>query len=141
MQEAKNTSPIAFGVRLRDCRGIAKTSDNASRIGVSQQTWNGWERSRSEPSFATLVKLCHLFNVSADYLLGISNERHPSAVSANSAGANSPACAAGGGSTAIIAGGDNAALVEHLTREVAELNEEKSRLYNIIEQLSKGGAR
>lgn len=136
MQEVKNTSPIAFGVRLRDCRGIGKTTEYAERVGVSQQTWNGWERSRSEPSFTTLVKLCHLFNVSADYLLGISSEKHPSSVSARSTGANSPACAAGGGSTAIVAGGENAALVEHLKGEITELNAEKSRLYGIIERLT-----
>lgn len=136
MQNEKNSSPIAFGLRLRECRGLQRTSDLADRVGKTAQTWNGWERGRSEPEFATLVKLCQLFDVSADFLLGMSQERKPATLSAITQGANSPALATSGG-TAVVA---NSGMTEHLQKQVEDLTTEKNRLLGIIEALSNKGA-
>ena len=133
MQNEKNTVPLAFGVRLRECRGMNKTIDIAPKIGKSQQTWNGWERGRTEPDFATLVRLCQLFDVSADYLLGMSQDKKPATLSAVTKGANSPALATSGGS-AVVSG--DSALTAHLAKQVDDLTAEKNRLLGIIERLS-----
>ena len=135
MQNEKNTSPIAFGLRLRECRGIQRTGDLAERVGKTAQTWNGWERGRSEPEFATLVKLCQLFDVSADFLLGVSPDRKPPTLSAITKGANSPALATSGGSATVCA---DSALVAHLQKQVEDLTAEKNRLLGIIEVFAKG---
>ena len=120
MQNEKNTVPLAFGVRLRECRGMNKTIDIAPKIGKSQQTWNGWERGRTEPDFATLV-------------LGMSQDKKPATLSAVTKGANSPALATSGGS-AVVSG--DSALTAHLAKQVDDLTAEKNRLLGIIERLS-----
>lgn len=132
MQNEKSTSPVAFGVRLRECRGIQRTNDLAARVGKTAQTWNGWERGRSEPDFATFVGLCQLFDVSADYLLGMSADRKPAMLSAITKGANSPALATSGGSAVV----EDAALTAHLQKQVDDLTAERNRLLGIIEALS-----
>ena len=135
--DEKDTNPIAFGLRLRECRGIQRTTDLAGRVGKTAQTWNGWERGRSEPEFATLVKICQLFDVSADYMLGMSQERKPATLSAVTQGSSSPAMVAtGGGVAASIC--DNAELVAHLCKQVEDLTAEKNRLLGIIEVIAKG---
>lgn len=133
MQNENNSAPMVFGVRLRELRGIEKTLDLANKIGISYQTWNGWERGRTEPNFATLVMLCQLFDVSADYLLGLSQDKKPATLSAVTKGANSPALATSGGSAYV--GGDSA-LAAHLAKQVDDLTAEKNRLLGIIERLS-----
>lgn len=126
-------SYLAFGRRLRECRGLCKTVDVAPKIGKTQQTWNGWERGRTQPDFATLVKICQLFDVSSDYLLGLSQDKKPATLSAVTKGANSPALATSGGSAYV--GGDSA-LAAHLAKQVDDLTAEKNRLLGIIERLS-----
>ena len=44
----------------------------AEKLNVAVQTVRSWEQSRSSPDHETLVKICRLYNVSADYLLGLS---------------------------------------------------------------------
>ena len=138
MQNEKNSSPVAFGVRLRECRGIQRTNDLADRVGKTAQTWNGWERGRSEPEFTTLVKICQLFDVSADYMLGMSQERKPATLSAITQGANSHALATTGGVAAVC---DNSGLVSHLQKQVEDLTAEKNRLLGIIEAITTQGAK
>ena len=41
-------------------------------LGVSTATVSKWEQGASEPSFETLKRICKMYNVSADYLLGLS---------------------------------------------------------------------
>lgn len=133
MQNEKNSTPIAFGMRLRECRGLQRTNDLAAQVGKTSQTWNGWERGRSEPEFATLVKLCQLFDVSADYMLGMSPDKKPAQLSAVTKGANSPALATSGGSATVCS---DAALVTHLQRQVEDLTAEKNRLLGVVEALT-----
>ncbi len=45
----------------------------AQKLNVSVQTVQAWEQGRSSPDHETLVKICKLYNVSSDYLLGLSN--------------------------------------------------------------------
>lgn len=48
-------------------------ADLAERLGVSLFTIRAWEQEKSSPCHEMLVALCRLYNVSADYLLGLSD--------------------------------------------------------------------
>ena len=51
--------------------------DIASHNDIALRTYQGYEKGEYDPSTATLIKLCRYFNVSADYLLGLSDEPKP----------------------------------------------------------------
>ena len=50
-------------------------SEVAYKLGVDRSTYTYYEVSRSNPSLGTLKKICVLFHVSADSLLGINTHR------------------------------------------------------------------
>lgn len=45
----------------------------AETLGIRQQSYVRYEYGTSEPSLENLKKLCEFYNVSSDYLLGISD--------------------------------------------------------------------
>ncbi len=45
----------------------------AEKIGVSQKAIDYWERGVNEPKASYIIKLATFFNVSSDYLLGMSD--------------------------------------------------------------------
>ena len=45
----------------------------AKLFGVSQQTIGSWETNRTSPDLESLSKLARFFNVSVDYLLGLTD--------------------------------------------------------------------
>lgn len=50
--------------------GGLRQSDVAKALGVSRTAYSNYELGIREPSLEMVVKLCDLFNVSADYMLG-----------------------------------------------------------------------
>ena len=62
-----------FGDRLRRLRGSLSTTKMASVFGVGQTTWSSWENGAREPNIAMIYNICKHFNVSSDYLLGLSD--------------------------------------------------------------------
>lgn len=48
--------------------------DLADKLSVTKFTISNWEQQRSDPSHENLISICCLYNVSADYLLGVSDE-------------------------------------------------------------------
>ena len=46
----------------------------AKKLVVSIPTIRAWEQNRSDPSYPTLCKICRMYNVSSDYLLGLNND-------------------------------------------------------------------
>lgn len=46
-------------------------------IGVQQETISAYEKGKSMPTVATLLKLCKHFNCSADYLLDLTDTKAP----------------------------------------------------------------
>ena len=61
-----------FGEKLRQMR-VAKglrQSQLAAEIGVSTSAVGMYEQGRREPDRKTLMKICHFFDVTADYFLG-----------------------------------------------------------------------
>lgn len=55
---------------LRKELGLTQT-DLALKLGTTQDTVSLWELNKSLPDIPMLIKLCKLFNVSADYLLDL----------------------------------------------------------------------
>lgn len=50
-----------------------KQSELAERFAVDQRTVSNWECGINEPNYEILIQLAKFFDVSADYLLGISD--------------------------------------------------------------------
>jgi len=42
----------------------------ADKIGVAQQTYNGYEKGKHEPSIELIIRLADIYNVPLDYLTG-----------------------------------------------------------------------
>ena len=46
----------------------------AQSLGVVESCYANWEQGRTEPSIKDLQRLCLIFDISADYLLGLEKE-------------------------------------------------------------------
>lgn len=66
-----------FGDKLRALRlkKMMTQSDLSTRIGVVSATISAYEKNRKYPSVEVLIQLCQVFDVSADYLLGLSDDK------------------------------------------------------------------
>lgn len=66
-----------FGLRLKKLRKSKNLTQNqvAEKLKVERSSISVYERNISAPNPDTLGKLAVLYNVSADYLLGISNRK------------------------------------------------------------------
>lgn len=51
--------------------------DLARHLHVSESAVRSWEREKSSSSHEMLVQICRLYNVSADFLLGLSRIERP----------------------------------------------------------------
>lgn len=62
-----------FSESLKEIRKLSelKQKEVSSRLGVSPNCYASWAQGRTEPSISSIRKLCVIFDVSADYLLGI----------------------------------------------------------------------
>lgn len=66
---------VKISKRLKELRK-AKTLNQreiAKAIGVSQNSYCLWETGRTYPTPENLMELCKYFDVSADYLLGLTD--------------------------------------------------------------------
>lgn len=62
--------------RLREEKSLSKTlhqKEVASAIGVSAKSYSRYESDKRQPDFCTLVRICKYFDISADYLLGLTD--------------------------------------------------------------------
>ena len=64
---------MKIGDRIKELQKEKNFSQSqlARRIGVSQKAVDYWELGTNEPKASYIVKLAELFEVSADFLLGI----------------------------------------------------------------------
>jgi len=65
-----------FGLRLktlRNAKGITQ-EQLAEKLNVSKASVSRYEQSAMYPTVEVLIKLCKYFNVSADYILGLSDD-------------------------------------------------------------------
>lgn len=66
---------IEFSKRLKELRldGGFTQQSIADELGIKQQSYARYELGNGEPSLQTLVKIAEIFDVSTDYLLGITD--------------------------------------------------------------------
>lgn len=64
---------MKFCERLKQIRleNHMSQKDVYEELGMSCNGYASYEQGRTEPNIATIIKLCKLFKVSADYLLGL----------------------------------------------------------------------
>ncbi len=69
----KMKSNMEFKDNLRKIRKEREMTqkDVCKILNVSLNGYASWEQGRTEPDIKTIVKLCKIFDVSADYLLGL----------------------------------------------------------------------
>ncbi|WP_285013713.1 helix-turn-helix domain-containing protein [Lactococcus garvieae] len=67
-----------FSIRLKSLRKSKKLSqaDLAKKVGKTTWAISSYEQGKSYPSIDVLIKLCSIFDVSSDYLIGISDDLH-----------------------------------------------------------------
>lgn len=65
-----------IGERLQDIRKDHNDTqqDLADKLHASLYAVRCWEQDKSDPNHSTLVAICKLYGVSADYLLGLTDE-------------------------------------------------------------------
>lgn len=70
---------MKFGTRLENLLEERNLSQKqlSTELHIAPSTLNGYLRREREPDFTTLIKLAMYFNVSTDYLLGITTLRSP----------------------------------------------------------------
>jgi len=68
---------VYFGDKLRELRTERNMTQEelANKLDIVKATVSGYETSQTYPSVEVLIKLCDIFDVSADYLLGRSESR------------------------------------------------------------------
>lgn len=68
---------ISYIRRIKDLREDSDYTQEyvASILGTSQTMYARYERGANELPIRHLIKLCKLYSVSADYLLGLSNKK------------------------------------------------------------------
>ena len=64
------------GERLKEIRRDHHDTQEslAKKLGFSTPTVSKWEQGQSNPDLDTLVQICRMYHVTADYLLGLSDE-------------------------------------------------------------------
>ena len=64
---------IEIGSRLRELRKLNNLSQTklAEKLQTTQDTISLWELGKSYPDIESIILLCQLFDISADYLLGL----------------------------------------------------------------------
>ncbi len=66
------------GERLQELRKDNKMSQKmlAKMLDISEYTISSYERNKSEPDDEIKIKIARIFDISLDYLLGLSNQIH-----------------------------------------------------------------
>ena len=65
-----------FGKIIKELRVERKMSQDelAQKLNITQSTVAKYEREDRDLNTELIIKICRLFNISADYLLGLENE-------------------------------------------------------------------
>ena len=68
-----------FSERLRTIRKSQKLTQKQVAVGIEvlEQAYQRYEYGKKIPGIDKLEKLCRYFNISADYLLGLTDEPRP----------------------------------------------------------------
>ena len=68
-----------FGERLRGLRKRTGETQQelAEFVGIKPHQMGEMENGRKAPTYSKLAQLCEHYNITADYLLGLTDERRP----------------------------------------------------------------
>jgi transcriptional regulator with XRE-family HTH domain len=74
-----------FSERLRRIRKekLVNQIELAAFLSVAQNTVSNWEIGRAQPDIDTIVKISDFFEISTDYLLGVSDKQEEIALRRN----------------------------------------------------------
>lgn len=69
---------MPIGERIKDLRKKAKMNqeDLGAILEVTGAAVGSYERGKREPSIESIKKMCEIFNVTSDYLLGMTDDRY-----------------------------------------------------------------
>lgn len=72
-----STDYITFGERLKDLRNLQPITQTrlAEDLGVTINTISNWETGRQMPATDMMIRIADYFNVSADYLVGLTDNK------------------------------------------------------------------
>jgi len=65
-----------LGQKLRTLRGSKSQSEISSVFGEKQTTYSAWENGKTSPSITILYAISKHYNVSTDWLLGLTEKHH-----------------------------------------------------------------
>lgn len=73
-----------LGIRLKELRtNINKTQEQVAKsLGISRAAYSHIENGRNEPDNSTLARIADYYGVTADYLLGRTNDKHEEVLAA-----------------------------------------------------------
>ena len=71
---------IAKKLRMLRAEYNLTQSDVANKLGITQQTYSKYENQTINMDTETIIKICDLYGVSSDYLLGIESGKKNSTV-------------------------------------------------------------
>ena len=78
LEQAKRFSEFKFGTRFRELLKTTDVSSLAKELGISSEsTFRQWTNGYTLPTCENLYKLSKYFNVTTDYLLGLSEVSSP----------------------------------------------------------------
>jgi len=63
-------------VSLRQSKNVLQRNI-VEDTGIALRSLKYYEKGTNKPTSDVIVKLCHFFNISSDYLLGLSDEKRP----------------------------------------------------------------
>jgi transcriptional regulator with XRE-family HTH domain len=68
-----------FISRLKELREDAdmKQTDLAGKLNIKPSAISKYENNHTQPNYLTIIKIADVFNVSVDYLLGVSSVKNP----------------------------------------------------------------
>ncbi len=76
MQQNRGRLPV-MKMRLKELQGDMSATDFAKKIGLSRQTVGFYLNGDRIPDSETLIQICRSCNVSADWLLGLTDVKNP----------------------------------------------------------------
>lgn len=70
---------MSYYPRLRDLREDADLTQEAlvKLLGMHKTTYTNYEQGKREPPFALIIQLAKLYNVSIDYIAGLTDQPAP----------------------------------------------------------------
>lgn len=68
---------LADNIRYYREKADMYQSDLGKALGVSAQAVSKWELGKSEPDWKSLTKMCQLFGITSDQLLGCNDQEEP----------------------------------------------------------------